>query len=59
MNAGVAKQLVIHGGDQIEKEAREAMVSQIQIPTGFNIVTGAGDLKTKHLIHSVGPNMHD
>ena len=35
------------------------MATQIQIPTGFNIVTGAGDLKAKHLIHSVGPNMHD
>ena len=35
------------------------MQKQIQIPTGFNIVTGAGTLKANHLIHAVGPNMHD
>ena len=59
MNAGVALQLRYFGGDVLEEEVREAMKEQIQIPTGFNIVTGAGNLRTKYLIHSVGPNTHD
>ena len=59
MNAGVALQLRYFGGEILEEEVREAMKKQIQIPTGFNIVTGAGNLRTKYLIHAVGPNTHD
>ena len=35
------------------------MKKQILIPTGTVTVTGAGNLRSKNIIHTVGPDMND
>ena len=51
--------MIKYGGDQIKHETQALIKEKIQIPTGFNLVSGAGNLNSKYLIHAVGPNMHD
>jgi O-acetyl-ADP-ribose deacetylase (regulator of RNase III) len=58
-NAGVSNQLVLKGGSIIQEQAHEIIKDQKQIPTGCVAITGAGQLKFKHIIHAVGPNFKD
>ena len=44
------------GGERIQEEVNELVRSDGLIPTGNVISTGSGNLRTKHLIHAVGPN---
>jgi O-acetyl-ADP-ribose deacetylase (regulator of RNase III) len=55
MGAGVAGAIKHAGGSQIEAEA----VSQGPVPVGEAVVTGAGSLKAKYIIHAVvmGPDL--
>ncbi len=48
MGAGVAGAIKRRGGDEIEREA----VSKGPIPVGEALVTGAGRLKAKYVIHA-------
>lgn len=48
MGAGVAGAIKRRGGDEIEQEA----VSKGSIPVGEALVTGAGRLKAKYVIHA-------
>ncbi|MBM4237278.1 MAG: macro domain-containing protein [Euryarchaeota archaeon] len=50
MGAGVAGAIKRKGGKQIEEEA----VSKGPIPVGEAVVTGAGRLKAKYVIHAAG-----
>ena len=48
MGGGVAGAIKKYGGEEIEFEA----VSQAPIPIGFAVITTAGKLKAKHVIHA-------
>jgi O-acetyl-ADP-ribose deacetylase (regulator of RNase III) len=50
MGAGVAGAIKRKGGEIIEREA----VAQGPISVGEAVITGAGDLKAKHVIHAAG-----
>jgi O-acetyl-ADP-ribose deacetylase (regulator of RNase III) len=50
MGAGVAGAIKKKGGEIIEREA----VAQGPIPVGEAVITGAGALKAKHVIHAAG-----
>jgi O-acetyl-ADP-ribose deacetylase (regulator of RNase III) len=50
MGAGVAGAIKRKGGEGIEREA----VSKGPIPVGEAVITGAGKLKAKHVIHAAG-----
>ncbi|RKY86583.1 hypothetical protein DRQ09_06010 [candidate division KSB1 bacterium] len=50
MGAGVAGAIKRKGGDEIEKEA----VSKGPVEVGCAVITGAGKLKSKYVIHAAG-----
>lgn len=50
MGAGVAGAIKRKGGEIIEREA----VAQGPIPVGEAVITGAGALRAKHVIHAAG-----
>jgi len=52
---GVAGAIVRKGGHEIQKESDEIVRKNGPVPTGEAVVTGAGRLKAKYVIHAVGP----
>ncbi len=53
LGAGVAGAIRSKGGPSIQAECDRIGGT----PVGTAVITGAGDLKTKHVIHAVGPRM--
>lgn len=43
------------GGPQILAECKAIVSRQGRLPTGEAVITGGGNLKAKHVIHTVGP----
>ena len=58
LDNGVGAQIVYFGGQMIQDEVSEHIRAVTQIPTGNVCVTGAGNLRTKHIIHATGPNFY-
>ncbi len=52
---GVAGAIVRKGGYEIQEESSRIVGSQGSIPVGKAVITGAGKLKAKYVIHTVGP----
>ena len=52
---GVAGAIVRKGGYEIQRESDEIIAKMGPVPTGEAVVTGAGKLKAKYVIHAVGP----
>ena len=46
------------GGPAILEECKQIVSRQGSLPTGKTVITTAGNMKTKHLIHTVGPIWH-
>ncbi len=46
------------GGPAILAECKQIVSRQGQLPTGKAVITTAGNLKAKHVIHTVGPVWH-
>jgi O-acetyl-ADP-ribose deacetylase (regulator of RNase III) len=46
------------GGSAILEECKKIVARQGRLPTGKAVITTGGDLKTKHVIHAVGPVWH-
>jgi len=46
------------GGPAILEECKEIVARQGRLPTGKAVITTGGDLKAKHVIHTVGPIWH-
>lgn len=54
---GVAGAIVRKGGSTIQKESNEWVRENGIVRTGSAAITGAGRLRTKYVIHAVGPIM--
>ncbi len=52
---GVAGAIVRRGGYVIQKESDEIVAKQGPVPVGHAVITSAGKLKAKYVIHTVGP----
>jgi O-acetyl-ADP-ribose deacetylase (regulator of RNase III) len=46
------------GGPAILEECRQIVSRQGRLPTGKAVITTSGNLKAKHVIHTVGPIYH-
>jgi len=46
------------GGSAILEECKKIVARQGRLPTGKAVITTGGDLKAKHVIHTVGPVWH-
>ena len=46
------------GGPAILEECKQIVVKQGRLPTGKAVITTGGNLKAKHVIHTVGPVWH-
>lgn len=46
------------GGPQIREECRAIVARQGPLPTGRAVITTGGQLKARHVIHTVGPVWH-
>jgi O-acetyl-ADP-ribose deacetylase (regulator of RNase III) len=46
------------GGPAILEECRQIVARQGRLPTGQAVITTGGNMKTKHVIHTVGPVWH-
>ena len=46
------------GGPAILEECRQIVASQGRLPAGQAVITTAGSMKAKHVIHTVGPVWH-
>lgn len=46
------------GGPAILEECKQIISRQGRLPTGQAVITTAGNMKTKHVIHTVGPIWH-
>ena len=55
---GLAGAIVRKGGRSIQSESYKYVKKNGEVPTGSSCVTSAGDLKCKHVIHTVGPMYH-
>ncbi len=47
------------GGPSILEECKQIVAKQGHLPTGQAVITTAGNMKTRHVIHTVGPIWHD
>jgi len=47
------------GGPAILEECKKIVARQGRLPTGKAVITTGGNLKAKHVIHTVGPVWHD
>ena len=56
---GVAWAIVKAGGYEIQRESDELVRKRGPVPTGKAVVTSAGKLKAKYVIHAVGPVWRD
>jgi O-acetyl-ADP-ribose deacetylase len=54
---GAAKSIVVHGGEDIQRESNLIIRKSGMIPTGKAVITGSGKLPCKYIIHAVGPKM--
>ncbi len=52
---GVAGAIVYAGGYEIQKESNEIVQKRGPLETGDAVITGAGNLPAKFVIHTVGP----
>lgn len=52
---GVAAAIVRAGGTEIQEESNRLVRDKGPVPTGKAVITGAGRLPAKHVIHAVGP----
>ena len=52
---GVAGAIVRKGGYEIQKESDEIVKSRGPVQVGKAVITGAGKLQAKYVIHTVGP----
>ena len=52
---GVAGAIVRKGGYEIQEESNKIIRERGPVPVGEAVVTGAGKLKAKYVIHTVGP----
>ena len=46
------------GGPAILEECKQIVSRQGRLPTGKTVITTAGNMKSKHVIHTVGPIWH-
>lgn len=56
---GAAKAIVIKGGDEIQRQCDLIVRKTGMIPAGKAVITCAGKLPCKFVIHAVGPRMGD
>lgn len=47
------------GGPAILEECKQIVARQGRLPTGEAVITTAGNMKAKHVIHTVGPIWHN
>lgn len=47
------------GGPEILRQCKEIVARQGRCPTGDAVITTAGDMKARHVIHTVGPIWRD
>lgn len=43
------------GGPSIKKECKEIVARRGRLPAGQAVITGAGEMRARHVIHTVGP----
>ncbi len=55
MGGGVAGAIRRRGGEEIQRECDEWVRRHGPVPVGGAVITGAGRLKAKYVIHAVGP----
>ena len=55
LGSGVAGAIKVAGGNSIQKECTQYVKANGNVDEGNCAVTGAGNLKCKHVIHTVGP----
>lgn len=55
LGAGVAGAIKRAGGDSIQAECDAIVAAQGPVKTSGVVITGAGRLKARHVIHAVGP----
>jgi O-acetyl-ADP-ribose deacetylase len=58
IGGGVAGAIHRAGGPAILEECKEIVSRQGRLPTGKAVITTGGNLKAKHVIHTVGPIWH-
>ncbi len=46
------------GGPRILEECKQIVAKQGRLPTGKAVITTGGDLRARHVIHTVGPVWH-
>ena len=54
---GAAKAIVLKGGDQIINQSKSIIRRIGRLPVGKAVITDAGNLPSKFVIHAVGPQM--
>jgi len=55
LGSGFGTAIALRGGPNIQKE----LASLAPVPTGSAVVSSAGGLKAKHIIHAVGPKFQE
>ena len=58
LGSGVGRVISARGGASIQKELAE-LAKRGPVPTGECVVTSAGKLPAKHIIHAVGPRFRE
>lgn len=58
LGSGFGGAIAVRGGPSVQKELNE-MVARGPIATGEAVVSGAGKLKAKQIIHAVGPRFRE
>ena len=54
---GVAAAIVKKGGETIQEESNTWIFARGEVPVGSAAITSAGALKSRYVIHAVGPRM--
>ena len=54
---GVAAAIVKSGGETIQEESNTWIFARGEVPVGSAAITSAGSLKSRYVIHAVGPRM--
>jgi O-acetyl-ADP-ribose deacetylase len=58
LGSGFGGAIAVRGGASVQKELNE-LASAGPLPVGSVVVTGAGKLKARHIIHAVGPRFKE